>query len=230
MTARPLAPLLVLACLLGPFTGCGPKKLEKEFPPTQLKRGAQEGVSSWYGKDFHGNPTASGEIYDMYGLSAAHRTLPLGTVVEVTNLDNGRSAVLKINDRGPFIKGRILDCSYGAARELDFANAGLARVRVEVLEEGTGRTKPSRGPSGGGRAPTCEDEGSLCVQVGAFASRENADNFRDLMEQKAGDAFVVRYREFYRVRVGRMDTEEEAADLQERLAEMGYEGFVTRND
>ncbi len=219
--------LLLTAALL---TGCGSKKLEKDFPPTKLKRGTQEGVSSWYGKKFHGNPTASGEIYDMHGLSAAHRTLPLNTIVEVTNLDNGRSVVLKVNDRGPFIKGRILDCSYGAAKELDFANAGLARVRIEVIKEGDGKYRSPKSRAGGKRTRKSRFDGALCIQVGAFSSEENADSFRDLLEDKVGDAFVVKFQNLYRVRVGRLDTEEQADDLQERLQAMGYDGFVTRND
>ena len=95
----------------------------------------ERGVASWYGEAFHGRPTASGETYDMYALSAAHRTLPLHTWVEVSNLDNGRQLVLRVNDRGPFadVESRILDLSYGAARELGVVGAGLARVEVRAL-------------------------------------------------------------------------------------------------
>jgi rare lipoprotein A len=98
----------------------------------------EEGLASWYGEKFHGRPTASGERYDMHSLSAAHRTLPLHTWVEVTNLQNGRSLVVKVNDRGPFARTgeRILDLSYGAARELDVVAAGTARVRVRALSAG----------------------------------------------------------------------------------------------
>lgn len=95
----------------------------------------EEGMASWYGEEFHGRPTASGEPYDMYGFTAAHRTLPLHTWVEVTNLDNGRALVLRVNDRGPFARthARILDLSYGAARELGIVGPGTARVRVRAL-------------------------------------------------------------------------------------------------
>ena len=98
----------------------------------------EEGMASWYGEKFHGRPTASGERYDMHGLSAAHRTLPLHTWVEVTNLENGRALVIRVNDRGPFARTgeRILDLSYGAARELDVVAAGTARVRVRALSAG----------------------------------------------------------------------------------------------
>ena len=97
------------------------------------------GVSSFYGTDFHGKLTANGEVYDMYGLTAAHKTLPLNTIVRVTNLANNKSLILRINDRGPYIKGRILDCSYGAAKKLDFLLQGTTKVRIEIIEVGDGK-------------------------------------------------------------------------------------------
>ncbi len=90
-------------------------------------------MSSYYGKEFHGRKTASGEIYDMHALTAAHRSLPFGTMVKVTNLDNGKSVVVRINDRGPWARGRILDLSYAAAQRLGMIGPGTARVRVDVL-------------------------------------------------------------------------------------------------
>jgi rare lipoprotein A len=94
------------------------------------------GVSSFYGNDFHGKLTANGEVFDMYGLTAAHKTLPLNTIVRVTNLANNKSLILRINDRGPYVKGRILDCSYGAAKKLDFLSQGTTKVRIEIIEVG----------------------------------------------------------------------------------------------
>ena len=94
------------------------------------------GISSFYAEDFHGKLTANGEIYDMYGLTAAHKTLPLNTVARVTNLENGKSLILRINDRGPYVGKRILDCSYGAAYKLDFVKEGTAKVKIEVIEWG----------------------------------------------------------------------------------------------
>jgi len=94
------------------------------------------GISSYYGEDFHGKLTANGEVFDMYGLTAAHKTLPLNTIVRVTNLENNKSLILRINDRGPYVKGRILDCSYGAALKLGFVNKGTAKVKIEVIEWG----------------------------------------------------------------------------------------------
>lgn len=97
----------------------------------------QVGQASWYGKAFHGRATASGEEYDMFQLTAAHKTLPLGTYVKVTNLRNGKWAVLKVNDRGPYVGDRILDVSYGAAQVLNFRGRGVERVKIEVIEPQT---------------------------------------------------------------------------------------------
>tara|TARA_B100000401_G_C52734230_1_gene685056 strand:- start:189 stop:506 length:318 start_codon:yes stop_codon:yes gene_type:complete len=95
-----------------------------------------KGVSSFYAEDFHGKLTANGEVYDMYGLTAAHKTLPLNTIIRVTNLVNDKSLILRVNDRGPYVKGRILDCSYGAAKKLDFVKDGTVEVKIEVIEWG----------------------------------------------------------------------------------------------
>ena len=94
------------------------------------------GVSSYYGKDFHGKLTANGEIFDMYGITAAHKTIPLNTVARVTNLSNNKSLILRINDRGPYVAGRMLDCSYGAAKKLNFLGTGTTEVKIEVIEWG----------------------------------------------------------------------------------------------
>ena len=97
------------------------------------------GISSFYAEDFHGKLTANGEIYDMYGLTAAHKTVPLNTIARVTNLANGKSLILRINDRGPYIQGRMLDCSYGAAKKLDFIKQGKTKVQIDVIEWGDGK-------------------------------------------------------------------------------------------
>jgi rare lipoprotein A len=92
-----------------------------------------EGIASWYGPDFHGRRTANGEIYNMYGMTAAHKTLPFDTMLRVTNLENGRSVVVRVNDRGPYAKGRIIDLSKSAAEKIGMIGPGTARVRLEVL-------------------------------------------------------------------------------------------------
>ena len=108
--------------------------LGKYYTPTCVSIGqTMKGISSWYGPNFHGKKTSNGEIYNMYARTAAHKTWPMGTVVKVTNLDNGRDTVVRINDRGPFVRGRIIDCSYKAGQELGLDKTGIAKVRLEVL-------------------------------------------------------------------------------------------------
>ena len=113
-------------------TGWSRKQIEsiKNHPKTQI------GIASYYGKKFHKKRTANGEIFNMYKVSAAHKSYPLGTKVRVTNLENGKSIKLVINDRGPFVKGRIIDLSYRAARKLDFVNQGTTKVRIDVIRLG----------------------------------------------------------------------------------------------
>ena len=115
-----------------------PKRIPVKKAPKNFDKSKTifKGVSSYYGKDFHGKLTANGEVFDMYGITAAHKTMPLNTVVRVTNLDNGKSIILRINDRGPYIEGRMLDCSYGAAKKLGFLTAGMANVEMKVIEWG----------------------------------------------------------------------------------------------
>jgi len=103
---------------------------------TSSNKNISKGVSSWYGPNFHGKLTANGEVYDMYGITAAHKSLPLNTIVRVTNLDNGKSIILRINDRGPYVKDRVLDCSFGAAKKLGFYKKGTAFVKIEIIELG----------------------------------------------------------------------------------------------
>jgi rare lipoprotein A len=108
----------------------------------------ERGIASWYGDDFHGWITASGEIYDMHALTAAHRTLPLGTIVRVTNVVNGRNVIIRINDRGPYVNGRILDLSYVAAKRLDMLHDGISAIQLEVVGQhglNTVMIEPTRG-------------------------------------------------------------------------------------
>lgn len=113
-------------------------KPSKKIPNYDKNKKTIKGVASFYGLNdgFHGKETANGEIFDMNAMTAAHKTLPLGSVVRVTNLENGKSVIVRINDRGPYVQGRILDCSYGVARDLDFVNAGTTTVRINVIEFG----------------------------------------------------------------------------------------------
>jgi len=132
--------LFTISCTVSPRYGVSNQvNNKKNTKNSRVKsNGVLRGVSSWYGPNFHGKLTANGEVYDMYGVTAAHKTLTLNTVVRVTNLDNGKSLILRINDRGPYVDGRILDCSFGAAKKLGFHEQGTANVEIKIIEEGDG--------------------------------------------------------------------------------------------
>jgi rare lipoprotein A len=175
--------------------------------------GATEtGIASWYGPGFHGQATSSRDPYDMYDATAAHNTLPFGTRVLVTNLDNGKSAIVRINDRGPFAKNRIIDLSYSAAYLLDMVGPGTARVRLEVL-----KTAPA-----GGRT-------RYLVQAGAFTSMDNA---RTLADGLAAEFPLVRVDEFrsqtgiyYRVRIP-AESRRDALRIAGRLKDKGVPAII----
>lgn len=175
----------------------------------------ERGIASWYGEEFHGRPTSSGEIYDMHALTAAHKLMPLGTVAKVTNLENGRSVTVKINDRGPFIDNRIIDLSYGSAGAIDMVETGLAPVEIEVLKWG-------------------ERISDFTIQVGSFAIQENAIRLKNRLEQKYADVYIIPYdkddMKFYRVRVGIMKDIKEAEQLAGELSATGLVTFITRKD
>jgi rare lipoprotein A len=174
----------------------------------------ERGTASWYGPDFHGGRTATGEIYDMHAMSGAHPTLPLPTWVRVTNLDNGRSIVVRLNDRGPFRKDRIVDLSRAAAVELDMIRAGTARVEVRSLAGSAAHETPKAS--------------AYYAQAGAFASRENAETLarklRDAgIEGITVSEFEVDGRPLFRVRAGPVASLAEFDALIERLAAAGAE-------
>ena len=187
----------------------------------------ERGVASWYGPSFHGGNTSSGELYDMYGMTAAHKTLPLPTYARVTNLGNGRSVVVRINDRGPFIANRIIDLSYSAAAKLDMLRDGTAMVEVRALTPGApeapAAVMSTAAPTP--RPPPPPPSPLLYVQTGAFADPANAE--RELAQlQAAGlaSSFVVQPPEgsqLYRVRIGPVGSVAEFDALAARLAALG---------
>lgn len=194
----------------------GPKK-NKTTPLPAPSGYTEEGNASWYGVPFHGRRASNGEIYDMYKLTAAHRTLPFETMVRVTNLNNGMSTIVRITDRGPFVDNRIIDLSLAAAREVDSVAAGVVPVRVEVL---------------GGADPTA---GFFTVQVGAFRDRANAERLRDRLSPSYSPIFIQQYDSpdglFYRVRVGKISGEDAAHQFGMQLHDReGFTQFVTRLD
>lgn len=171
------------------------------------------GLASWYGKDFHGKRTANGEVYDMYGISAAHRELPLGTVVDVTHLDNGRRIRARINDRGPYIKGRIIDLSYGAAQKLDMVNEGVARVEIRIVSIGDGTSGP---------LSTLR----YTVQAGAFREESNAVAVLRKIEGDHPQARLISSDGWHRVRVGSFRYRRDAEDVRRRLKRAGVDARV----
>ncbi len=176
----------------------------------------EQGVASWYGAPFHGRRTSSGAIYDMHQLTAAHKTLPLPSVVRVTNLDNDRSVVVKVNDRGPFAKGRIIDLSYAAAQELGIIKSGTGRVEVEALVEENERTTSSAVTPSSPR---------IFLQVGAFGDEANASRLKSNLESNGVKNVVIRYDDavspaLYRVRVGPLSGSAEYDALAARMASL----------
>ncbi len=181
----------------------------------------ETGIASWYGPGFHAANTSTGEPYDMYAMTAAHKTLPLPAYVRVTNLENGRSVVVRVNDRGPFVDGRIIDLSHTAAAKLDMLRAGTARVEVRLLT----------GPSGSGsaepvRAATAPAAAPLFIQAGAFGERANAERLVSQLVASGIELAAVRSenaagRTLHRVRIGPLGSTEEFDRMMARLAELG---------
>jgi rare lipoprotein A len=181
---------------------------------------SQEGIASWYGKKFHGRKTSNGETYDMYKMTAAHKTLPLGTWVQVQHLASGKQIKVRVNDRGPFVQGRIIDLSYAAAKELGIVGPGTASVRVVALGE------KHTSDSGDTYTPMDYYHGSFTFQVGAFSDRNNAERLRAKLDRHYTNAHIAPYnrgdRVFYRVRVGRCSDLGSAEKLENDLIGNGY--------
>lgn len=176
----------------------------------------ERGVASWYGPGFHAASTSNGERYDMYAMTAAHKTLPLPAYVQVTNLSNGRHVIVRVNDRGPFKDGRIIDLSYTAAAKLDMLKAGTTFVEVRALTSMQKATPPPAPP------PTSQ----LYVQAGAFATEANASRLLGQLKAKGvNDAFVrqdkVNGQTLYRVRIGPVPSVNEFDRVVKRLRSLG---------
>jgi len=180
-------------------------------------RGYRErGVASWYGSKFHGRRTSSGEPYDMHLATAAHKTLPLPTYAEVTNLDNGRSVIVKINDRGPFKDDRIIDLSYGAALRLGMIDTGTARVEVRAIDTGERPAPPVQLASAAGS--------ETWLQFGAYSRREGAQELeRRLVRAGLGPVAIEFGQGLYRVRMGPFTGRTEAERIVERTVELGFD-------
>lgn len=226
-TRRLLAAALAAVLAAGALVGCA-STTRLESP----NRGTtQEGLASWYGAKFHGRPTASGETYDMNRISAAHKQLPLGTVVLVKNQDNGKKLRVPINDRGPFIKGRIIDLSVGAARQLEMFGQGLANVRIKVVRLAPKRRQlPISYPAPGGRASRAngDRERGFTIQAGAFSKRSSAVALarRLRRELDLDNVKITRGRGVHRVQIERKRRQAADAVLQ-RLKDAGIAAFLS---
>jgi rare lipoprotein A len=180
------------------------------YPPP---KNIQTGIASWYGPNFHGKSTSNKEIYDMHDLTAAHKSLPFGTYVVVTNLDNGKSVTVRINDRGPFVKGRIIDLSYAAAKAVDMIETGTAPVKLEILTEISPKKSSQK----------------FSVQVGSFVQEKNAKSLKNELRKHFPDVYISRFKTanqvYYRVRIKAKD-QKTARRFAERLIGAGYLAIV----
>lgn len=185
----------------------------------------KQGIASWYGRKFHGRRTSSGEPYDMHKMTAAHTTLPIPTNARVTNLENGKSVIVRINDRGPFSKNRLIDLSYAAAVELDMIANGTARVEVATLSEPSVSTtapvenKPAEG------TPVAQEQVTMYLQVGAFGARDNAQKLADRLGASGIQNARVHVNPgesplLYRVRIGPMYSVDEYDRMVQRVSMM----------
>jgi len=203
--------------------------------PEQAEEGlSYTAVASWYGDDFHGRRTASGEVYDMHGYTAAHKTFPFGTKLRVTYLRTGRSAIVTVNDRGPFVSGRDLDLSRGAADEIGLLIDGVGEVYIEILERDNRYVKYVKSGTVGvkprAEAVSYGPGTRFRVQVGAFEDPLNAEHLSRGLKLGYDDVRVqqatVNGRLFHRVQVGLFDTRDDAMELAETLADEGYETMI----
>ncbi|GMT43349.1 MAG: lipoprotein, RlpA family [bacterium] len=173
----------------------------------------ERGIASWYGSDFDGKPTASGEIYNMYASTAANKTLPLGTVVRVKNLNNGKTTVVRINDRGPFVKGRIIDLSYKAAKDIGIVRTGTAPVVITIIGGNYGKVE------------------RFTLQVGAFVVRSNAVRLKDRLDPSFYSLSIRKVRQsgllLYKVFVGDFATPAQSNATRKILLNLGFSSFLT---
>jgi len=228
--ARALLGFLALTMVAGALlAGCAGTR-GRSGPPNWR----EEGLASWYGADFHGRRTANGERYNMYAMTAAHKTLPLGTQIVVTNRETGRRIRVRVNDRGPFVAGRIVDLSLAAARALGSAEAGVVPVILEAELPASAFANAAAAPPPRRPAAPPPLLGAFAVQVGAFAVESNARGLAARLPAPPGTARVLPFEDnrgtWWRVRVGGYHDELEASTAAAAFGEIGFPGFVVRED
>ncbi|MBC2715090.1 MAG: septal ring lytic transglycosylase RlpA family protein [Desulfobacteraceae bacterium] len=187
----------------------------------------QQGVASWYGEKFHEKKTANGETYNMYAMTAAHKTLPFGTMVEVKNIENSKTTIVRVNDRGPFCRDRIIDLSFTAAKEIEMINNGTAAVEIVAL----GNDDEILTESGNTMPDNVYFTGDFTIQVGSFGDPDNAEKLKISLEKIAQNVHVVAFEKngltFYRVRVGRFTSLKQAQRIEQHLVQNGFKNVYT---
>jgi rare lipoprotein A len=185
---------------------------------------AENGVASWYGADFHGRSTSNGERYDMYAMTAAHKTLPMNTMLLVKNMNNGKEIIVRVNDRGPFVQGRVIDLSYTAAQKLNIVKPGTSRVKLVALAE---KSLFGRSPGGKSKLPDLY-RGEFYVQIGAFNQKGNAVNLQKRFTDAGHTTVIQQYHEpqqtYYRVHVYAGKEFAAAKNAEAALVAHGYKG------
>jgi len=200
----------------------------KRYYTLSSSRGyVEKGIASWYGTKFHGRKTSSGEVYDMYEMTAAHKTLPLPTYVEVTNLNNGRKVIVKVNDRGPFHGNRLIDLSYSAATKLGIVAKGTGMVKVRAITPGERIVEQPVAAAPVASASVTASPATMYLQVGAFRSAYSAEQLKRKIQQQIGDAVVIMplqkpEGDVHRVRVGPLVSIEYADKLASQLVDLGF--------
>ncbi len=205
------------------------KALGEWYQPIPSSHGfRQRGLASWYGKKFHGRKTSNGETYDMYKSSAAHKTLPFDTYVRVHNLSNGKKLDVRINDRGPFVRGRIIDLSYKAAQELGVVGPGTATVEIVAL--GAAVKPETENKNEKSYTPVDYYSGNFTFQIGAFIDRQNAEKLKAELGENHKNSHIAEFdsgsETFYRVRVGKFSTLEQARAYEKILTDDGYDPII----
>ncbi|TFG80420.1 MAG: septal ring lytic transglycosylase RlpA family protein [Chrysiogenales bacterium] len=216
--------------LLLVFSACSAKtgiRSQPEFGPPAVAQDSlnvfQTGIASWYGDDFNGKTTANGEIYDMSKLTAAHQNLPFHTLVEVENLENKKKVLVRVNDRGPFLKNRIIDLSWQAAQRLEMAEQGTAEVKLRVLRWG-GATIDGQTPANGGL--------KCFVQAGAFSVRENAEDMLLTLGEIFPDLFfrIVLEDGMFKIISTKLTAAQDCREVIKKLAAFHLQGFIRETD
>jgi rare lipoprotein A len=212
MAAVLVSILLTAACA---HRGAAPVSTRPKPPSPQVEDGwTEKGIASWYGEPYHGRRTASGEVYDMHAMTAAHKTLPFGTVVKVDRRDTGADVKVRINDRGPFIEGRIIDLSYAAAQVIGLDIDGVAPVKIKVV----GREDAP--PTGAQPVPPAGTTECFWVQIGAFSERDRALRVEAELETSGEVAVILEgLDELWRVRLGPFDEKPEAERTRNRITD-----------